>query len=415
VKRIIFLLLALTCPVVHCQTFSASFTVTDSDSQAWNNAGCWAQLIDAGGPPVYGGNPVPTTPISCNLSNAGLLSTSSLYNTSTITPAGAVYKFTICPTASVPCQIFSLAATSSIQLSAAVNANITAPRFPAGGGAFGYADVEVYPTLSVGQPYYNVVSSQTRYWCGSSFSTSCAGVASITGGTIDGTVIGGTTPAAGNFTSVTATGNVSVQGTISSTNNTLPASITNSGVALTAAPNVADEVYYNAPYTTNNHIAEHIWFQNCLQSRFKSDDQSSAVTPLSLCGGYGTGITGISSNSGSGSWAHTGSFSATGTIKSAGSFACTANGTNCPYVPIFGTTGSIGGALLAVGSCSTGTATIAGGTAGHTVSVSASDGSDPGGSFFYRAVTTNSTTVTVSICAAVLGTPASKTYNVSTY
>ncbi|WP_433965146.1 hypothetical protein [Tunturiibacter gelidiferens] len=80
-----------------------------------------------------------------------------------------------------------------------------------------------------------------------------------------------------------------------------------------------------------------------------------------------------------------------------------------------GTTGSIGGAALAAGACATGTATIAGGVAGHPVYVSTADGSDIGGDFFYRAVTTNATTVTVSVCAAVAGTPAAKTYAVATF
>lgn len=82
---------------------------------------------------------------------------------------------------------------------------------------------------------------------------------------------------------------------------------------------------------------------------------------------------------------------------------------------IASTTVSIGGSALAAGACSTGTATIAGGTIGHTVGVSTSDGTDIGGSFFYRGVVTNNTTVTVSVCAAVAGTPTAKTYNVTTY
>lgn len=85
------------------------------------------------------------------------------------------------------------------------------------------------------------------------------------------------------------------------------------------------------------------------------------------------------------------------------------------FVQITGTTGSIGGALLAAGSCSAGTATIVGGTTGHPVSVSPSNGVDLGGGFVYRGVVTNPTTVTVQVCAMLLGTPAAVTYNVATY
>jgi hypothetical protein len=49
------------------------------------------------------------------------------------------------------------------------------------------------------------------------------------------------------------------------------------------------------------------------------------------------------------------------------------------------------------------------------VSVSASDGSLPGGSFKVDANTPNSTTVTVEVCAIAAGTPPAVTYNVSTY
>lgn len=112
---------------------------------------------------------------------------------------------------------------------------------------------------------------------------------------------------------VSTTGNLNVQGLISSTQNTQPASITNSGVALSAAPSVADVLYFDATKTANNRTAESIFFQGCHSIRFKSDDQGTAITPFSACGGQGTGITGITSNSGSGSWAHTGNFSATGT------------------------------------------------------------------------------------------------------
>jgi hypothetical protein len=121
-------------------------------------------------------------------------------------------------------------------------------------------------------------------------------------------ITGGTAAFTGT---VSTTGNLNVQGSVNSTQNTNPASTTNSGVALTAAPNVADVVFYDSTKATDNHIAELIWFQGCLQSRFKSDSQSSAVAPLAVCGGYASGITGIASNTGSGSWTNTGPFGVT--------------------------------------------------------------------------------------------------------
>jgi hypothetical protein len=153
------------------------------------------------------------------------------------------------------------------------------------------------PSLALAQMYgppYNPSNTQINGQPAGTMANQNANAVAITGGTAAFT---GT---------VSTTGNLNVQGSINSTQNTNPASITNSGVALTAAPNVADVVYYDSTKATDNHIGELIWFQGCLQSRFKSDAQSSAVTPFSVCGGYGSGITGISSNSGSGSFTNTG-------------------------------------------------------------------------------------------------------------
>lgn len=83
------------------------------------------------------------------------------------------------------------------------------------------------------------------------------------------------------------------------------------------------------------------------------------------------------------------------------------------FSPILSITGSIGGSALAVNACSTGTAAITGGTAGHAVQVSG--GTLLGGNYKLDAVVTNSTTVTVEVCAIVAGTPTAQTYNVSTY
>jgi len=142
--------------------------------------------------------------------------------------------------------------------------------------------------------------------------------------------IGNTTPNTGAFTTLTTTGNFTGQGTVNSTNNTSPASTVNTGVALVGQPNVADVVYYDSARTANNRIAEALWFQGSYQLRFKSDDQSLATTFFNAAGGQGTGITGITSSSGTGAWAHTGPFSTTGTITSPSSIIAAAGGPNTP-------------------------------------------------------------------------------------
>jgi len=86
-----------------------------------------------------------------------------------------------------------------------------------------------------------------------------------------------------------------------------------------------------------------------------------------------------------------------------------------------GTTGSIGGSLLAgAGSCVTGTATVTGVGAGNfpigsPVAVAASDGSLPNGLVTLSAAATGANTVTVSICAIAAVTPAAKNYSVAVF
>ena len=79
-----------------------------------------------------------------------------------------------------------------------------------------------------------------------------------------------------------------------------------------------------------------------------------------------------------------------------------------------GTTGSIGGSLLAPGACVAGTATVTGATT--SMATAASPSSDPDstlstGIAIYSFVSA-SNTATVRVCALVSVTPAATTYNV---
>lgn len=81
---------------------------------------------------------------------------------------------------------------------------------------------------------------------------------------------------------------------------------------------------------------------------------------------------------------------------------------------LYGTTGSIGGGLLTVGSCASGTATVTGATIGMTVTTpTPTDGTNMAslGAGTYGVVTA-SNTVTVNVCALIALTPTAKTYNV---
>lgn len=75
-----------------------------------------------------------------------------------------------------------------------------------------------------------------------------------------------------------------------------------------------------------------------------------------------------------------------------------------------GQTGNIGGGLLAVGGCSTGIVTVPGVTVGRVVVATPEIYPGPGNQ--WQAWVSGVDTVSVQICALVLGTPVATKYNV---
>lgn len=142
--------------------------ITDSDSQTWN-AGTWtASLVSPSGPPQ--GCTTATT-VSGTMSGSGVL-TGSLCDNSLVGPSGSTWRFTICPHASANCSQVSTAVSGSTEnLSSVLSAGVTAPRFAAAFGAFGYADVEVATIPPPGATYYNVTTPAFRQWNGSAWVT----------------------------------------------------------------------------------------------------------------------------------------------------------------------------------------------------------------------------------------------------
>jgi hypothetical protein len=157
-------------------------TITDSDSQTWNNGTWTASLVSPSGPPQ--GCTTATT-VAGTMSGSGVI-TGSLCDNSLVGPSGSTWRFTICPNASANCSQVSTAVSGSTQnLSSVLSAGVTAPRFPATFGAHGYLDVEVSPTPQPGMTYYNVTTPAFRQWTGSAW-------ASVGGGGGSGTIA--TTP-----------------------------------------------------------------------------------------------------------------------------------------------------------------------------------------------------------------------------
>lgn len=79
--------------------------------------------------------------------------------------------------------------------------------------------------------------------------------------------------------------------------------------------------------------------------------------------------------------------------------------------PLTGTTGSIGGGLLAAGACASGTATVAGATTSMAATLP-QPAAYPGDGFEFYAYISSSNTVTVKVCAIVALTPTATTYTV---
>lgn len=79
--------------------------------------------------------------------------------------------------------------------------------------------------------------------------------------------------------------------------------------------------------------------------------------------------------------------------------------------PLRCTTGSIGGGLLIVGACTSGTATCTGATT--AMQASASPVTYPGDGSDWKAYVSATNTVTVKVCAIVALTPTASNYNVA--
>lgn len=129
-----------------------------------------------------------------------------------------------------------------------------------------------------------------------------------------------TSGAATFSSSATFGGNVNVAGNLGSAANTSAPSPTNSGISLGGAPTWAMMQMYDQALTANNRSADLLFISNSIKFRFANDARNAFTDVLSINGGQALGVTGITSTSGSGAWAHTGAFSASGNMTIGGTF-----------------------------------------------------------------------------------------------
>lgn len=197
-----FFAFALTA---HAQTSAVTATITDSDNQTWNNGSYTISFVQSSGnsaPPIWNGTPLDSAHklFKGFMSPSGVL-TVSIPDNNFVTPSGSSWLFVLCPYSSGPCsQVQTPVIGSSVDLSSTLSGGITAPRFPALQGAYGYLDVEVTPIPPPGGFYFNVTNNLQRVWNGSSWQNGGGG-----GG--GGSVGPGTTNFLSCFTTTTSVGN----------------------------------------------------------------------------------------------------------------------------------------------------------------------------------------------------------------
>lgn len=183
-KKLLVLVVFVSCvSIVSAQTTAVTATVTDSDSQTWNN-GKWSLAFTPN--PSFpninsyfiNGTPLDPAVVTQNgvANGSGSLSFTA-YQNGVITPAGSTWTLTMCPNAVTACGIYNFSTNqlSSVDISAGVSSIVRAPRFIAISGTYGYLDAEATIQLVPGNTYFNVTSGVQRTWNGTIWTTSGGG------------------------------------------------------------------------------------------------------------------------------------------------------------------------------------------------------------------------------------------------
>jgi hypothetical protein len=216
---LLVLLVCLTAPAwaVTYTTTVSSTGVVDSDGFTWKYG---TYKVDFVFPPnvssfssVSWGGGAFQQEYKGNLSSTGTF-TQILPSNAYISPAGSMWRFTFCPNATSGCFTYTASISgSTLNATTAINAVAKGPRFTQSQYNYGYGPVEVGPAITVGAFFYDTTVGACKQYTGTSWglcpsnaSTYDSTNVAITGGSVDGTTVGATTPSTVGFTALTAGG-----------------------------------------------------------------------------------------------------------------------------------------------------------------------------------------------------------------
>lgn len=164
-------------------TTALTGTVTDSDSQAWINAGWIAtiQIPGGGGQAHYlSGGVVPRT-FSGTLSSSGAFSAATVGNTAQIVPTGVTWQYCFYSVTSAPPSCFTQATQgSTFNMGTYASSRVIAPRIESGEMKYAYNVTEI-EGMKNGNGYVNIVSLTQFTWENNAWIAVGSGSGVITG------------------------------------------------------------------------------------------------------------------------------------------------------------------------------------------------------------------------------------------
>lgn len=178
-KLLFVFLILLFSTVLLGQNSAVTATITDSDGQTWNNGTFTITFVPIQGVASYQWNggvlDQAHMTFTGTMNGFGILA-KTIPDSSTISPSGTQWRFTLCSNTSAPCSNITLPVSGGTpNLSSVLSAGVKAPRINSGQGAFAYADVEVNTPSTAGLTYYSVTLALLRIWSGSSWSSISVG------------------------------------------------------------------------------------------------------------------------------------------------------------------------------------------------------------------------------------------------